>query len=170
MAVMGDASAEVWAEELRRTGRVVFPQRPRAFVFKAVITVWPAVMAVNASPSMLEEGGFSRVLAFFLFALFIGSAGYLVWQAITRRPVLTVDRAGIRSGRKFMPWIEIGAIGIPHGPGFLQTLPIIPANVWAKDLTLSQENVRDVLALARWLEEVLKEQRRLAVTDDLASD
>ncbi len=25
MAVMGDASAEVWTDELRRAGRVVFP-------------------------------------------------------------------------------------------------------------------------------------------------
>jgi hypothetical protein len=170
MAAMGDASAEVWAAELRRTGRVVFPQRPRAFAFKLVIAALPVVMSVNSFPRMLEEGSFARVLAFLLLAVFVGCIGYLIWQAITRRPVLTVDREGIRSGRKFMPWTEIGAIGIPHGPGFFQTLPIIPADVWAKDLTLSQENVRDVLALARWLEQVLKEQRRAAVTDDLVSE
>jgi hypothetical protein len=161
---MGDASAEVWTEELRRTGRVVFPQRPRAFVFKVIVLLLPCVMTAGSFPDMLEEGGFARILGFLLLALVIASLGYLVWQAITRRPVLIVDRQGIRFGRKFMPWTDIGAIGIPHGAGVLATLPIIPADVWAKDLTLSQENVRDVLAFALWLEEVLKEQRRLAGT------
>jgi hypothetical protein len=82
---------------------------------------------------------------------------------------MTVDRQGIHRGRRLMLWTDIGSIGIPHGRGFSQTLPIIPADVWAKDLTLSQENVRDVLAFAHWLEEVLKEQRRLASTLRLPS-
>jgi len=162
MAVMGDASAEVWAEELRRTGRVVFPQRPRAIAFRVVLFVLPCVMAAKTFPDMRAEGGFARSLGFLLVSLVIAGLGHLVWQASTRRPVLTVDREGIRFGRKFRPWTEIGAIGIPHGHGFARTLPIIPADVWAKDLTLRQDNVRDVLAFAHWLEEVLKEQRRLA--------
>lgn len=83
MAVMGDASAEVWAEELRRTGRVVFPQRPRAMALNVIFGGWACV-----------------------------------------------------------------SVG--------------PADVWAKDLTLRRDNVRDVVAFAHWLEELLKEQRRLA--------
>jgi hypothetical protein len=164
MAVMGDATAEVWAEELRRTGRVVFPQRPRAMAFRLVLFVLPCVMAVDAFANMREEGGFGRILAFLVVASVVAGLGFIVWQAITWRPVMIVDRQGIRRGRRLMLWTDIGSIGIPHGPGFVQTLPIIPADVWAKDLTLSQENVRDVLAFAHWLEEVLKEQRRLAGT------
>jgi len=120
MAVMGDASAEVWAEELRRTGRVVFPQRPRAIAFRVVLFVLPCVMAAKTFPDMRAEGGFARSLGFLLVSLVIAGLGHLVWQASTRRPVLTVDREGIRFGRKFRPWTEIGAIGIPHGHGFAQ--------------------------------------------------
>lgn len=163
MAVMGDATAEVWADELRRTGRVVFPQRPRAVAFKFVWLALPCIMMANSFPDMLEEGGFARILAFFMATLLVAGFGYIVWQAITGRPVLTVDRQGIRFGRRFMPWTDIGAIGIPQRPG-LGTLPIIPADVWAKDLTLSRDNVRDFHAFARWLEDVLKEQHRPAGT------
>ncbi len=159
MAVMGEASAEVWAEELHRTGRVVFPQRPRAFVFKIVILAWLCLSTARSFPSMQEAGGFVRILGFLLAMGTIGCLGYLGWQAVTGRPVLIVDRLGIRSGRKFMPWTDIGTIGIPHGPRFARTLPILPDDVWAKGLTLSQDNVRDVFAFAHWLEAVLKEQR-----------
>ncbi|MFG1817138.1 hypothetical protein ACGFIF_25500 [Kribbella sp. NPDC049174] len=159
---MGEASPEVWAEELRRAGRVVFPQRRRALTFKVVITVLPCATTGTSFTSVVEDGGVARLLAFALVASVVGCLGFIGWQAITRRPMVTVDRQGIRSGRKFMAWTDVGSIGIPHGLGFAQTLPIIPADVWAKDLTLSQENVRDVLAFARWLEDVLNEQRRLA--------
>jgi hypothetical protein len=164
MAVMGDASADVWAKELRWTGRVVFPQRPRAMVFKVAIAVLPCVMIASDFSDMLKGGGFGRILAFLILASSIACFGYIASQRITGRPVMVVDRQGIHHGRKVMLWTDVGSIGIPHGPGFIQTLPIIPADVWAKDLTLSQENVRDVLAFAHWLEEVLKDQRRLAST------
>jgi len=62
------------------------------------------------------------------------------------------------------------ALDIPHDPRFIRTLPIVPADVWAKDLTLSQENIRDFRAFAHWLEHVLKDQRQPAVTDDLATE
>lgn len=164
MAVMGDQSAEVWAEELRRTGRVVFPQRPRATGFRVVLFLLPCVIAAKAIPDMREDEGFGRMFAVLAVVSGVTLLGMIVWQAVTGRPVMVVDRQGIHRGRKLMLWADIGSIGIPHGPGFSQTLPIIPTDVWAKGLTLSQENVRDVVAFAHWLEEVLKDQRRLAST------
>lgn len=159
MAVMGDASAEVWAEELRRTGRVVFPQRPRALVFKALWLALSCVPAAVSFPDMLAEGGFARVLGLLVAATFIGGVGCLVWQVITGRPVLTVDREGIRFGRRFRPWKEIGAIGIPTGPTPFMTIPLIPNDVWSKHLAVPRDNVKDLPALTTWLTELLKAHR-----------
>ena len=64
--------------------------------------------------------------------------------------------------RTFLPWTDIGAIGIPHGLKFYMVLPIIPTNVWSKHLLLSQDNVKDIPALGAWLEKLLSERRKTA--------
>jgi hypothetical protein len=165
MAVMGEEAADVWTDEFRRTGRVVFPVRRRPVVVRFALFSVPFVSSLLSSADRWDEGGATR------FFNFLGVAGFLLlvgvhgWQLMTRRPELTVDHQGIRVDRKrFMPWTEIGTIGIPHGPKFLMTLPVLPNDVWAKHLTLSQDNVRDIPALARWLEQVLKDHRRSTTT------
>jgi len=161
MAVMGDASAEVWAEELRRTGRVVFPVRRLPVVARFAFFSLPFLSSLLSAADRWEQGGTARVMSFIGVAGFLMLVGVYLWQFLSGRPALTVDQEGIRLGRRiFMPWTEVGTIGLPTGPTFLQSIPILPNDVWAKELRIPQENVRDVVALAHWLEEVLREQRR----------
>jgi hypothetical protein len=163
MAVMGEAPPEVWADELRRTGRVVFPlRRKRLVIQRACFT---GVFALNPALSFTEwihAGGQRLALGLFSVALIVMILGLSTWQFITQRPMVIVDHDGIRTGRTYLPWTTIGSIGIPTGPKFSMLVPIIPTNVWAKHHPLTQDNIRNIPAFAHWLEEVLAERRRTA--------
>jgi hypothetical protein len=162
MAVMGEAPPEVWAEEFRRAGRVVFPIRRRTVVWGlAQALVPPVLFAFFWFPGALEAGGARRVSVLVLVVAYVIALGISVWQLVTQRPTVTVDLQGIRRGRRrLMPWTEVGAIGIATGPLWARSLPIIAKDAWAKDLRLSQQNVRDLPAFRRWLETLLDEHRR----------
>jgi hypothetical protein len=163
MAVMGEESPAVWAEELRRAGRVVFPVRRKRLViqrgcFVVLLGLNPAMSFtewIHAGGQRLALGLCSVVLLLLLIAL-------STWQLVTQRPTLIVDHNGIRAGRTFLPWTAVGTIGVPHGPKVYMVLPIIPTNVWAKHLPLTQDNVKDLPALASWLTKVLQDHRRPA--------
>ena len=165
MTVMGEAPPEVWAEELRRTGRVVFPLRRRPVIWTCAypLVVSTVVLALWL-PDALEASQAERISALAAVGLFVFAMALGVWQVVTQRPMLTVDHDGIRFRRKFRPWTEVGAIGIATGPVWARKLPIIPKDVWAKDLFLGQANVRDLPAFRRWLEVLLEEHSRSAVT------
>ncbi|MEU4287995.1 hypothetical protein AB0E63_07220 [Kribbella sp. NPDC026596] len=162
MTVMGEAPPAVWADEFRRTGRVVFPLRRRTVLWGLAQGLPPLVlMSVFWVPDALEAGGAERVSVQVLGVAYVMALGFGAWQLVTQRPAVTVDRAGIRRGRrKFVPWTEIGAIGIATGPVWARSLPIIAKDPWGKDLRLHQQNVRDMPALRRWLETLLEEHRR----------
>ena len=160
MAVMGEAPPEAWAEEFRRTGRVVFPLRRRSLVMDLAQPPFVVALVGFQLPRALDAGGAMRISYLVLVAALPLAIGFSVWQLVTQRPALTVDHEGIRFRRKFMPWSEIGAIGIATGPVWFGTMPIIPKDVWAKDLRLYQRNVRDLPAFRRWLETLLDEHRR----------
>ena len=165
MAVMGEAAAEVWADEFRRTGRVVFPVRRKRLVIQRACFV--ALFAVNPALSFTEwihAGGQRLALGLSSVVLVLVVIGLSAWQFITQRPTVVVDHDGIRTGRTFLPWTGIGSIGIPTGPKFHMLVPIIPTNVWAKHHPLTQDNVRDIPAFATWLTDVLREHRRAATT------
>lgn len=162
MTVMGERSPEDWTAELVRTGHVVFPLRRRPVLWQFAYLMLPSVMVVIWLPDALDAGGGQRISAFVAVASYVVAAAGIVWQLIVQRPVVTVDREGIRRGRKFRPWAEIGAIGIAGGTWFARTLPIIPKDAWAKDLILHSQHVRDLPAFRRWLEVVLEERRRSA--------
>ena len=161
MAVMGEESPERWADEWRRTGRVVFPLRRRPVLWGfAQLLVVGTVIAVFGLPDMVEYGGGARIAAFVLAPLYVFGIGLGIWQLVAQRPVVIVDQDGIRRGkRKFMPWSEIGAIGIANGSVWGMSLPIIPKDAWGKDLRLYQQNVRHMPAFRRWLEILLAEHR-----------
>ncbi len=166
MAVMGDASAEVWTDELRRAGRVVFPVRRRRVVGRCVFFSLPVLNSLWEAPTRWDEGGAVRVFSLLGVAAFLMVVGVHLWQFVTRQPVLTVDDEGIRFGRKrFLPWSDIGTIGLPTGPKFAMMVPVLQNNVWARELRIPQDNVRDVPAFARWLEERLAEHRAAERTD-----
>jgi hypothetical protein len=159
VAVMGDASAVAWSDELRRTGRVVFTLRPRpVLTMLPLLWLWVGGQLFTLEKT-LEVGGSRLVTMVLIFGSVLAMTGWNIWRLITRYPVLTVDHHGIRVRRKFLPWAEVGAIGLPGGTRRYRRLPIIPKDAWGKDLTIDQSAVRDIPALARWLEELVKEQR-----------
>jgi hypothetical protein len=167
MAVMGDASAEVWTDELRRAGRVVFPVRRRRVVIRWVLFSLPVLNSLWEAPTQWDEGGADRFFSLLGVAAFLMIVGIHLWQSLTRQPELTVDDEGIHFGRKrFLPWTDIGTIGIPTGPKFFMLVPVLQNNVWAKELRLPQDNVKDIPAFARWLEQLLAQHRAAARRGD----
>ncbi len=166
MTVMGEESPERWSDELRRTGRVVFPPRWRLFVVN-LAGAWLAY-AVGLAGLMawaLHEGLATQEVVFVYGVSIIPLTAWHVWHLGSPRAQLTVDRQGIQVGRRFLPWTEIGAIGIPHGFPNSQTLPIIPKNTRARTLTVRRMAVRDIPALAAWLETLLAEYRRASSSE-----
>lgn len=159
--MMGERAPEEWAGEFERAGRVVFPVRRRPLLIQLLIVL--ALISgsqINSLIEMQSAGSGERIFRLFNLALFLLGIGVIVWQLVTRRPTLVVDREGIRYGkRRFMPWSEVGTIGLVTGPKFFMNVPVLPANVWAKDVRLPQYNVRDIPALATWLTAVLKQHR-----------
>jgi hypothetical protein len=161
MTVMGEAPPEVWTDELRRTGQVVFPLRRRPAIWTFAPSGALTTVALTLwLPNALEASQAERVSAFAAMGLYLFALGFGAWQLVTQRPMLTVDHHGIRFRRKSMPWTEVGAIGIATGPVWGRKMPVIPKDVWAKDLVLGAVNVRDLPALRRWLETLLDEHRR----------
>jgi hypothetical protein len=161
MAAMGENPPEHWSDEFRRTGRVVFPLRRKPMIWNLALLLPSAVAFVIWLPDALDANGAERGAALAWMLLLLIAVGFFVWQIVTQRPAVTVDREGIRRGRrKFMSWAEIGAIGIASGPMFGRTLPIIPKDVWAKDLILHQQNIRDLPAFRRWLETLREEHHQ----------
>jgi hypothetical protein len=162
MTVMGDRSPGAWTAELQRTGRVVFPLRRRAVLLGLVYVIPVTAFAAIRMPDVLDSGRVERITTFTALVLYAVAVAAAACQLIVQRPVLTVDREGIRRGRKFLPWTDIGAIGLAGGPSLARRLPIIPKDACAKDLTLSSQHVRDLPALRRWLEPLLKQHRTSA--------
>jgi hypothetical protein len=168
MTVMGERLPEAWMVELHRNGRVEFPLRRWSFLQVPVfpIVAFPLISAGRLA-DMLADGNW-RFLAYLLIAVYAGAVITLVWQLATQRPYLIVDRTGVHQGRRSMPWIEIGSIGLTRGPNPFRQLPIHPKNVWAKDLVLSRQHVNDLQSFRTWLEEVLEEQRRSEAHDNVS--
>jgi hypothetical protein len=161
MAVMGEEQPEAWTTELQRSGRVLFPVRRRPVLIRSVL--FGSVFGANLADSLIDDlnaGGARRVMTLLGLAAVLMIVGLCVWQLTTRRPILIVDHEGIRLGRKrFMPWTAVGTIGIPTGPKFSMNVPVLPANVWAKELRVPQDNVKDIPALAHWLTDLLAQHR-----------
>ncbi|TDC14103.1 hypothetical protein [Kribbella albertanoniae] len=84
-----------------------------------------------------------------------GRTAWVVAQLFGNRLLLLVDANGIRYRDTRLEWGQIGAIGVPHK----KTLKIIPAAGKARPLMIRHWAVRDLPALAGWLEDVLKQHR-----------
>ncbi|WP_432880762.1 hypothetical protein ACQPYH_35920 [Kribbella sp. CA-245084] len=154
MRDMGDASAEVWDEELRRTGRVVFPLRRRAtLVAYPVVVLGLVLSALNLLLHGVQRDAVGDLLWAALFAGFIGSGAY---RFVAQRPSVVVDREGIRYGRrKYLPWSAVRGIGIVAGIPGSRSLLVHPWDTSAKSVRLNQQNVRDMPAFQQWLATVL---------------
>lgn len=161
MAVMGEQAPDVWMDEFRRTGRVVFPVRRRPVLIRLAVVV-PLVLGTQMSSliDLPDAGTTELIFSLISLSAVLSMLGVFVWQLITQRPTLTVDHEGIRLGRKgFMPWTDISTIAQPTGPAFYRNVPVLPANVWSKDLRLPQDNARDTAALTTWLTTLLESHR-----------
>ncbi|WP_165546338.1 hypothetical protein [Kribbella soli] len=156
MTVMGERLPEAWMVELHRNGRVEFPLRRWSFLQVPVLPILGlSVLSAGSLPDMLADGNW-RFLAYLLIAVYAGAGIALVWQLVTQRPTLVIDHRGIHQGRRrFMPWTEIGSIGPISGPKMARQLQIHPRNIWAKNLTLTQQHVNDLQALKTWLNTLL---------------
>jgi hypothetical protein len=150
---MGEASAEVWAAEYRRTSRVEFTRRTapyqREMLLLQALTVVPLLLIAFVVP---EDSDVFLLLIVVMLVVF-GRGVWAAAQLIGNRLLLLVDANGIRYGGTRLEWNQIGAIGIPHQ----KTLEIIP--VTGKSLTIRHWAVRDLTALAGWLEDVLHQHR-----------
>ncbi|MFD7155827.1 hypothetical protein ACFV9C_14565 [Kribbella sp. NPDC059898] len=156
MRDMGDASADVWDAELRRTGRVVFPLRRRV----TLVTYPLLVLVLALQPLYLLLDGVQPDLVGNLIwaALFAGFIGTGLYRFIAQRPVVVVDQEGVRYGRrKYLPWGAVRGIGIVSGLPGGRSLLVHPWDMSAKSLRLFQQNVRDMPAFRHWLETVLAE-------------
>jgi hypothetical protein len=119
MAVMGDATPEVWAEELERNGRVVFPQRRRRIVFRLAVGLLLGLNCVfgSGSGALDDPGIVGTIFVGIVLAALLVFIGFWGRQLITRRPELTVDQVGIRSGRRKpgLTWSEVATVGFVSG-------------------------------------------------------
>jgi hypothetical protein len=136
---------------------VQFPQRRRRLLVRLALicllfanSLWSFVNDLRLS----SFGGtdFFRGLTVIFF---LAAAGLTLWQLVTGRPVLTVDRNGISLGRhqrrSRLRWNEIGKIADPAGIPGLRFVQILPLNVWAAGFAFGQDNVKDLDAFAAWL-------------------
>ncbi|WP_427889409.1 hypothetical protein ACQHIV_39315 [Kribbella sp. GL6] len=106
-------------------------------------------------PHALRSGGGLRVLAIVVTAAVLVGVCVSGWQLVTLRPVLTVDAAGVRVGRRrFVAWHEIAGITELSRDGFR----VVPRGRRRK-LRIDEQYVRDVAAFRWWLGDLVDKQR-----------
>jgi hypothetical protein len=127
---------------------VQFPQRRRRLLVRLALI---CLVFANSLWSFMDDlrlnsfGGtdFFRGLTVIFF---LAAAGLTLWQLVTGRPVLTVDRNGISLGRhqrrSRLQWNEIGKIADPTGIPRLRSVQILPLNVGAAAFAVSQAKSR----------------------------
>jgi hypothetical protein len=158
------STATTWTSEYETTGRVVFPQRRSRLLIRGVVglvlvanSIWTIVDHVRDD----DMGGAMGVLRLTALAAFLYLVGLTGWQLITRRPVVTIDRAGITLGSKGrLHWNEISRIGDPSGLPGLRTIQIQPVDRRANaNLGIPQDNVLELAELSDWIRALHQQQR-----------
>jgi hypothetical protein len=150
-----------WTSQLESVGRVDFlPRRGRlvvrliAFAALTALSVWTNIDHLRTG----DASGLLGVLRVTALAAFVYGTGLTVWQLITNRPVVTVDAEGITRGHS-LRWSGITSIDEPVGvPGFRSVL-VRPADRRARPISIPQDNVADIEALAPWLRTMLDQHR-----------
>jgi hypothetical protein len=154
-------SVETWTSELESKGSVVFaPRRGRLAVRLAgfgllmVLSAWTNVDHLRAD----GISGALGVLRLTALAAFVYGTGLTVYQLVANRPVITVDSEGITRGRS-LRWSAITSIDEPSGWPLARAVQVNPADRRTRPISIPQDNVEDLEALARWLRELLEEHR-----------
>ncbi len=154
-------SAETWTSELESNGSVDFrPRRSRLAVRLAgfgllmVLSAWTNVEHLRAD----GVSGTLGVLRLTALAAFVYGTGWTTWQLVTNRPVITVDTEGVTRGRS-LQWSGITSIDEPAGWPLARAVQINPADRRTRPISIPQDHVGDLDALAPWLRS-LHEQHR----------
>lgn len=94
--------AAAWTTELETSGQVIFPQRRNRLLVRLAVgllllgnSVWSTVEHILDD----DMAGVMGVLRLTSLSAFVFLVAWTGWQLITRRPVVTVDAAGIKVGR-----------------------------------------------------------------------
>jgi hypothetical protein len=157
------STTDAWSAELESAGQVVFPQRRKRLWIRAAVvavffgnSVWSLVDHIRAD----DMSGLIAVLRITSLGAFVYLVGITIWQLITRRPVVTVNHAGIqigKSGKSFFNWQQIARIDDPPAASFLglrgiQVQPVDRHRLAA--LGITHDNVLNLTELAAWLRTV----------------
>ena len=152
------STADAWAAEFETAGRVVFPQRRDRLAIRLAIFVLLMSLSVWSNVDHLRQGDVSGavgVLRLTALAGFVGVVVLTTLQLITRRPVVTVERAGIRLGQKtagLLPWDKIARIDEPSGIPGIRTVQVQPVDRHGSTaLGIPQDNVQNLTELTHWL-------------------
>jgi hypothetical protein len=159
------STAGAWTAEFETSGRVVFPQRRNRLLIRLAF----GLLLMGGSISTIVDhvrdddmGGALGVLRLTALAGFVIVVVWSGWQLVTLRPVVTVDRDGIRLGRRakeVLRWSQIGSIGDPTGLAIVRTIAIQPTDTWATKLTIGKDNVLELAEFSQWLRSVHEQQR-----------
>jgi hypothetical protein len=165
MTAIGDGPTELWTAELRRTGRVAFPLGRQPLLRQTWSTFGLlGLLAVAGLPHALKISGVQLIVVIVVTAAAVIGLCFSIWQLLTRRPVLTIDTAGVRLGRRrFMAWREIDAITELEGPPGDRRFALV-SKVHRRKLWIGPEYVRNVVAFRYWLLDLLEEHRRTAAS------
>jgi hypothetical protein len=156
VAKLGDGEASGWTAALDSRGIVQFPQRRRRLLVRLALFCLVFANSLWSFVDDLRSNSFGGTDLFHGLSVigFLVVVGFTLWQFVTARPVLTVDRNGISLGRhrrSRLQWNEIGKIADPAGIPGLRSVQILPLNVWGAGFAFGQDNVKDLDAFAAWL-------------------
>lgn len=152
------STADAWAAEFEAAGRVVFPQRRDRLAIRLALFVLLLAMSVWSNVDHLRQGDVSGavgVLRITALVGFVAVVAVTTFQLITRRPVITVERAGIRFDRKsagLLTWDKIARIDEPSGIPGIRTIQVQPVDRHGSAaLGIPQDNAHNLPELATWL-------------------
>ncbi|WP_350281468.1 hypothetical protein [Kribbella sp. HUAS MG21] len=146
-------SSEAWTAELESKGSVDFrPRRGRLVVRLAGFGLLMVLSAWTNFDHLRADGisGTLGVLRLTALAAFVYGTGLTAWQLITSSPVITVDAQGITRGRS-LRWSGITSIGEPSGWPLARAVQVNPADRRTRPISIPQDHVEDLDALAPWL-------------------
>jgi hypothetical protein len=160
-----------WMKAWESKGEVVLPHRRRPLWWRAGLTL---LLTANSCLSLLttmrDEPALFKVVTTLAIPCWAWFFGYTVWQLITGRPILRIDRAGIHYGtrKRFqLSWDRIDTISDPIGKWLFAYLNIRPYDENPRRIPISHLHVEDLHPFARWLRVTLEAHRNASpATED----
>ncbi|WP_344182999.1 hypothetical protein [Kribbella lupini] len=167
MRELGSEGPAAWTAEWQARGEVVFPQRRRSLWWRLGLF---GLLTLSSGWQLVDNLRDESELTFITVVSAVPPIwccvfGYTVWQLITGRPVVRIDRFGVHYGsskRTRLAWGRIATISDPIGRWLFAYLNVRPADGKPRRLPISHLHVDDLRPFALWLRSRLEEQRALA--------